>query len=134
MGHAFDCRNHLWPRKGHARGRKWWDAGQYDKGALHAVPLAGDKAPALHFLPPASAVNPRLGEFGVWGGALEVDRSAYSRSNRMCRLPSTIGAAHASPGFWPSPGLRPEWADRIVWSSRAKYCQVFIEEVGRLPD
>ena len=42
-GHAFDCRNHLWPRKGHARGRKWWDAGRYDKGALHAVPLAGDK-------------------------------------------------------------------------------------------
>ena len=31
-------------------------------------------------------------------------------------------------------GLRPEWADRIVWRSRAKYCQVFIEEVGRLPD
>ena len=96
--------------------------------------LGRGQAPALHFLPPASAVNPRLGEFGVWGGALEVDRSAYSRSNRMCRLPSQIGAAHASPGFWPSPGLRPKWADRVVWSSRAKYCQVFIEEVGRLPD
>ncbi len=42
-GHAFDCRNHLWPRNGHVRGRKWWDAGRYDKGPLHAVPLAGDK-------------------------------------------------------------------------------------------
>ena len=96
--------------------------------------LGRGQAPALHFLPPASTVNPRFGKFGVWGGALAVDRSAYSRSDRMGRLPSKISAAHASPGFWPSPGLRPKWADRVVWSSRAKYCQVFIEEVGRLPD
>ena len=96
--------------------------------------LGRGRAPALHFLPTASAVNPRFGKFGVWGCAPEVDRSAYSRSDRMCRLPSKIGAAHASLGFWPSPGIRPKWADRNVWRSRAKYCQVFIEEVGRLPD